>query len=104
MAKAKLKVVWSRKWLGGPCPAGLGKRASSRPWRGDPRGATTPHPKEQLHGHREALRGHPSGGHSAEDADAQRRFPREPGVSEEDAMGLEQPPQSGLSRSFGDFG
>nr|CAI9693661.1 unnamed protein product [Rangifer tarandus platyrhynchus] len=74
------------------------------PWRGDPRGAATPHPKEQLHGHREALRGHLHGGHGAEDADEQRRFPREPGVSEEDAMGLERPPQSGLSRSFGDFG
>ena len=96
-AKAKLKVVWGRKWLGGPCPAGLGMRASSRPWRGDP------HPKEQLHRHREALRGHPRWGHGAEDADAQRRFPGEPGASEEDAMRLEQPPQSGPCRSFGDF-
>ena len=42
VAKAKLKVVWGRKWLGGPCPAGLGKRVSFRPWRGDPWGAATP--------------------------------------------------------------
>lgn len=60
-----------------------------------------PPPKEQLHRHREALRGHPRWGHGAEDADAQRRFPGEPGASEEDVMG--RPPQSEPGRSFGDF-
>lgn len=70
VAKAKLKVVWGRKWLGGLCPAGLGKQASSRPWRADPQGIVTPHLKQQLHRHGEALRGHPHWGHGAEDTDA----------------------------------
>lgn len=104
VAKAKLKVVWGRKCLGGLCPAGLGKRASSRPWRGDPQGVVIPHPKEQLHRHREALRGHPHWGHGAEDTDTQRHFPGEPGASKEDEMGLERPPQSGPGRSFEGFG